>query len=513
MSILRTGSTVGNYKIVKLMGQNPLGESYLGALTGSKDSKRYTIKVINLEKVAEVGLDPSTVEQEARILTQVSNNPMCDRYITCYYDYFIHNIVDETVQRSIQYLVIVTDYIQGPTLQDLILNQIPKGSFDMPTLLKMMVEIAQSVDYIHTRGVAHQNIKPSNIIYDKENGRLRLIDFSMSCSQTINKRCKGKAGTVYYMPPELIESQVDPTQQDFAMRKAHDIWSMGVIFYQMANLGQDYMDFTGNDPSLIAKEIQISPVKTSRYPYIPINSVISTMLNKDYTARPSSGQVVILLRLARPLCIVNDQPYDREVAEALVQTLDMDVEPSIDDYTLCKKLTDHLNICKIKTEDYTKESLLELAKILGIKATEKTEGALLCDRIQKGLQSQQREYSSYVTAEILRSLEYLAFLRIRKNSKEGENLEVVYKKLEESYTTLYLEAKKLDLIDLKMLEVRRKDVTRKSLVYRQTSSIAYASVYATLANSIVQVILDNNADAEVGGIPLEDFQQRITQDA
>src|SRR5690606_29812547 len=142
------------------------------------------------------------------------------------------------------------------------------------------------------------------------------------------------------------------------------------------------------------------------YPYVPINSIIASILNKDYSLRPTAGQVVIMLRMARPLCIVNDQPYDRRMAEALIVSLGIDVDPDTDDYTLCKTLTDYLNICKIKNNDYQKDHLIKLADILGINITKNVDSNALCNIIQRGIQGQQNEYSNYVTQEILRTLEY-----------------------------------------------------------------------------------------------------------
>ncbi len=537
MSILQVNSVVNNYKIIKILGKGPLGTTYLGQrqtfdpMTGQPIIKSYTIKTLDLSKISELGLDPSTIEMEAKVLKQMSGNPVCNKYITCYYDYFIHTVANT------QYLIIVTDYITGESLQQILLDRssakVPKaygsktaspGNFDMNKLLQMMFEIAQDVDYIHEHGIVHQNIKPSNIIHDPVLNRLRLTDFAFSCSQNLNIKCKGKAGTAYYMPPELLQLSTDPSQQDFALRAAHDIWSIGVIFFQLANPGKDFMPFTNNDPSLIAKEIQISNVKNSQYPYPPINNFIKAILNKDPVNRPTAGQVVILIRLARPLCIVNGKPYDRQMSEALITSLGINIDPQTDDYSLCKVLTDYLSICKIKDNNYQKESLLQLAKMLGIEITENVdsgnathfprripseslESAVLCDAIQRGLQKHQDDYSEYVTEEILRALEYMSWLQVR--AKGAGELSAILKQLQQRYNYVYSKAKKLDLVNLKMLESRRQDVTLKSLVYKQNVSIAFAAVYTQFAQNIAAVILDNNPEAEVGGIPLKTFQQKV----
>ncbi len=516
MSVLQVGSVVNNYKIVQVLGKGPLGATYLGQrqtfdpMTGQPVTKAYTIKTLNLQKVAELGINPQTIEEEAAVLKQISANPVCDRYITCYYDYFIHSVAATEDTPATQYLIIVTDYIKGESLQQILLNQVGKGNFDMNKLLQMMFEIAQAVDYIHIHGVAHQNIKPSNIVYDPVLNRFRLIDFAFSCSQNLNAQCKGKAGTVYYMPPELLKLVGDPSQQEFAFRAAHDIWSLGVVFFQMANPGEDFMQFASNDPNIIAKEIQINKVKDSQYPYTPINSFIKAILNKEYARRPTAGQVVILIRLARPLCIVNGQPYDRQLSEAIVTSLGIDIDPQTDDYSLCKALTDYLNICKIKTNDYQRKNLLQLAKILGIKDID-VESAVLCDAIQEGLQTHREDYSDYVTLEIIQALEYMSWMQIRAKAELTGELQTILKKLQQRYNYVYKQAKQLDLINLKMLESRRQEVTLKSLVYKQNASVSFAAVYATLAQNIVALILDDNPEAEVGGVPLQTFQQKVLQ--
>ncbi len=513
MSILQVGSTINNYKIVKILGKSQLGSTFLGQhilfdqITGKSISKEYTIKTLNLGKVQEIGLDPDILTQEAKVLKQMSENPLCDKYISCYYDYFVHTVPATEKVPGGSYLIIVIDYIKGISLQEIILKQInKKQTFDTNRLLQMMFEIAQAVDYIHTHGIAHQNLKPSNIIYDLQNERLKLVDFSFSCSQYLNQHCKGKPGAVYYMPPELVETPLDPSQQDFGFRAMHDIWSMGVIFYQMANLGQNYMNFLSNDPEQISKDIVTQSVNASKFPYVPINSVISTILNKNYTKRPTAGQVVILLRLARPLCVVNNKAYDRQESEALITSLGLDVNPDTDDFTLCKTLTDYLNNCKIKKNEYQKTKLLALAKILGINASEATESSLLCDQIQKGIETQQEMYSKHITQEVLQAVIYISWLQVRVAGSTTDELNDMLKTLTERYAYVYTQAKQLDLLDLKKFEAYRQYVTLKSEVYKQTASISYAEVYATIANNIIAVILDNNPDAEVGGLPLSQFR-------
>jgi serine/threonine protein kinase len=489
MSILQIGSRIGDYEIVKKLSENPLGASFIGEqkiynpTTGKPTITKFTIKTLNIKSV-EFGIDPNIIQEQIEHLIKVSSNPSSNKYMSNYYAQFIYNDPNGN-----QYLIIVTEYIVGQTLQDIIITQIDTGvAFDKNILLQMMFEISQAVDYIHSYQIAHQNIKPSNIIFDNINKQLKLIDFTSSCSQHL--KCKTIAGTTYYMPPELLEN---PEKHDFSL--VHDIWSMGVVFYQMANLNKDYISFNSNDPEIISKDIRLLPVNPSSFSYVPINSVINTILNKDPNKRPTSGQVVILLRLARPLCIVNNQPYDRQEAMAMVTSFGINVDSNIDDYTLCKILSDYLNTCKINGNEYQKEQLQQLAHVLGIKDDN-------CAIINNELQTNREKYSDYVTLELLRALERMSWIQLRNMGEHSEKLQNILQNLQVKYTVLYNEVKKLGLLNLKKLEDRRVEVTHKSIIYKKTSSIAYANVYALLANKIIDVILDNNPNAEAGGLPL-----------
>ena len=462
---MKTGDVLHNYKLEKLVGTTSYGQQF--------KSSNYSIQTLDLDKVSE---HASTLEKEAQILKQISGNPVCNKYMSCYYNYFIDN------QKT---MVLVTDFISGESLQKIIVNQVKHKNFSTPRLLQLMTYLAEAVDYIHNNGVAHQNIKPSNIILDKTDGRLKLIDFAFSCSYKLNSECKGKVGTVYYMPPELLESKVDPSQMEFYYRSTHDIWSTGVVFYQMANPGHDYMEFTSRDPAIISKEIQVGTVKESKNPYVPVNSVIKTMLNKDWEHRPTSGQVVILLSLARPLCIVNDISYSRDVALSTLEAMNIHVPEDIDDYSLCKRLTAELNICKIKEKTFNRRSLFTLAETLNLDVDGNIDTGVLCTSIQNALLPVKKEFKEKITGELLRALEYISFIRPKADDPK---IRSTLSSLESRYTELYFLARDFDLIDSKILKNRLEVVETKYRSYRQNASIYYSNIYESLANSIKDVI-------------------------
>lgn len=506
MTIFDRKDVVNGYTIEKLLGENPNRYSYLASKTlfdpstGMPTIKSYTLKVVEI-------INPK-VEQllkiEGELLVDISSHPSSNKFIPIIHEYFIHTIVEtipDVPPRTIHYFVTVSDFINGKSLQEIILDQGNKGPFNSYTLLNIISQIAEAVDYIHSYGIAHQNIKPSNIILDSLDSRYKLIDLSSMCSSRVSNECPSNVGTVYYTPPELL---VPGPPTDFSYRLSHDMWSLGVTFYTLSNLGQDYMNFTSHDPTQLSKEIQLLSVNPSRNSYQPINGIIAVLLNKNPIERPNSSQLCILIYNARPLCIVNETEYDRIEAKAALTSLGINIDLDTDDLSLCEVLTAFVDKCTIVNTDFSRGKLLELAGILGIDTKDSISSKNLCNLIKTGLTDKKDEYSKRVTKDIIRSLEFVSALNYKKRSEKVMEL---IKNLQKDYITTFTEAKKLDLIDIKLLEARRKEATHNAIVYAQTVNVDYAKMYAEFASRITQVILNVNPEANVNGVPLDAFQK------
>jgi serine/threonine protein kinase len=126
---------------------------------------------------------------------------------------------------------IVMPFVEGQTLQQLVEQ---KGKLDYETAVNYMAQIAEAVDYIHTRDILHRDIKPENIIITPENKAI-LIDFG-SAREFIHDKTQQHTSiyTQGYAPLEQYAAN---------SRKGSysDIYSLGATFY-FALTGEKPMD-------------------------------------------------------------------------------------------------------------------------------------------------------------------------------------------------------------------------------------------------------------------------------
>jgi len=98
-----------------------------------------------------------------------------------------------------------------------------------------------AVNYIHSHGVVHRDIKLENFLYDKEGGSyLKLIDFGFSKIWSPNTKMALSCGTLAYVAPEVLNN---------AYTAQCDLWSLGVTVFILLF---GYMPFAGNEERMVA---------------------------------------------------------------------------------------------------------------------------------------------------------------------------------------------------------------------------------------------------------------------
>lgn len=105
-------------------------------------------------------------------------------------------------------------------------------------------EVLKALDYAHSNGVMHRDVKPHNIVVDHENRKLRLIDWGLAEFYHPNKEYNVRVASRYFKGPELL---VDLQDYDYSL----DIWSLGCMFAGMIFQREPFFHGRDNQDQLV----------------------------------------------------------------------------------------------------------------------------------------------------------------------------------------------------------------------------------------------------------------------
>ena len=273
------GRSLGQFRLISLLGAGGMGAVYLAEDT--RLGRRAAIKVLPpsfTKNQAQVG----RFQQEARVASAL-NHP---NIITVY---------DINEADGTRY--IATEYIEGETLR----ARIARGAFSLHDALDIAVQIAGALSAAHGAGVVHRDIKPENVML-RPDGYAKVLDFGIAkltelqSGQSPDAEAPTRAlvktgqgvvmGTAHYMSPEQARGhQVDART---------DIWSLGVVLYEMAT---GRVPFEGETPSdCIASILKTDPPPlTEVAPDAPAQFgwVVQKALRKDADERYQTAKELL----------------------------------------------------------------------------------------------------------------------------------------------------------------------------------------------------------------------------
>lgn len=117
---------------------------------------------------------------------------------------------------------IVLEYIDGYTLAE----TMTQHQLTAEMAQQLVRQLADALDYMHNKQIIHRDLKPANIMVTHNGHNAKVIDFSLSDSDTFNV-LKQPAGTSGYIAPEQLLPNAKPNILS-------DIYSLGMVMYDMA---------------------------------------------------------------------------------------------------------------------------------------------------------------------------------------------------------------------------------------------------------------------------------------
>lgn len=250
------------YIKLKKIDKGSYGEAYL--VQSTLTSKLLVIKSISLEGLSSS--ERKDVFQEAKILKSLNHS----------------NIISlkEVFQQSIPKpaLNLVMEYADGGDLYNVINEYIGKNmSIPEEQVLDWFIQICLGIRYIHNKKILHRDLKTKNVFLTSS-GIIKIGDFGISkyLLNTIDK-ANTFIGTPFYLSPEIISNQ------PYSFKS--DIWSLGVILYELCNLK---VPFNGNSLRSLSNNILLGKYDRINKNYsFEMRMLIDEMLNLIPAKRPN----------------------------------------------------------------------------------------------------------------------------------------------------------------------------------------------------------------------------------
>jgi serine/threonine protein kinase len=187
-------------------------------------------------------------------------------------------------------VVIVMEYVEGETLRDALARD---GGLDTAETLRILAGAAAGVDAIHAQGIVHRDVKPANVLLDK-NGAVKVADLGIAAVPdrtqiTTSGAILGSLG--YVAPEQLREAEATP---------AIDIYALAAVAYEALS-GQKAR--REPNPVALAYAMDNKPPPDLRevWPQAPpaAAELLERAMDRDPARRPASaGELVTRLRAA-----------------------------------------------------------------------------------------------------------------------------------------------------------------------------------------------------------------------
>jgi eukaryotic-like serine/threonine-protein kinase len=262
------GKLIKHYRVLSRIGRGGMGEVFLAQDT--RLNRKVALKLLRSDLTANEDR-LRRFQQEAQAASSL-NHP---NILT------IHEIGQDDALHFM-----ATEYVEGQTLRE----HISRARMSLIQVLEVVVQVASALSAAHQAGIIHRDIKPENVML-RTDGYVKVLDFGLAklvepkaidtVAATLPKVDTAPGlvmGTINYMSPEQARG--------LAVDARTDIWSLGVMIYEMVTGRQPFEGETASD--VMSLILQKEPVPlTHSFPGVPgeLERIARKALRKDKEER------------------------------------------------------------------------------------------------------------------------------------------------------------------------------------------------------------------------------------
>ncbi|SOV21463.1 NIMA related kinase 2 [Plasmodium sp. DRC-Itaito] len=256
---------IGPYEVVKSIGRGSFG-----IVTAVKDENEKIFVIKELDISCMNSKEKMNVVNEIRALIKMSVHP----FIVRYKEAFVEDCV----------LYVAMDYcIKGD------LGKVIKKHKELETpipekkIKRWLLQIIMALKFIHDKKLIHRDLKCNNIFLD-EKERAKIGDFGLAKFIEQTEKTNTLCGTIGYMAPEICKN----INYSFPA----DIWSLGIILYELISLKPPFKSNNSNMLSVAQKICEDEPDPLPDNVSKDLIDLCYWMLKKDWKERPTIYDII-----------------------------------------------------------------------------------------------------------------------------------------------------------------------------------------------------------------------------
>eukprot|EP00340_Litonotus_pictus_P002596 CAMPEP_0170522686 /NCGR_PEP_ID=MMETSP0209-20121228/8106_1 /TAXON_ID=665100 ORGANISM="Litonotus pictus, Strain P1" /NCGR_SAMPLE_ID=MMETSP0209 /ASSEMBLY_ACC=CAM_ASM_000301 /LENGTH=520 /DNA_ID=CAMNT_0010810323 /DNA_START=66 /DNA_END=1628 /DNA_ORIENTATION=- len=248
-----------------------------------RSGRLFNLKILKKAEIFKIGIELFKVmyQNEINILEQMKN-PNMENIVDIYFD---------DLKYSDLTLFIVTSYTPKETLFDYVNQNIKNmerfSVKDIYIIMKNLIELAYK---FKNNNIIYRNFSLDNIFFYKKDNyfTLCLRNLYFSTYYTLNQQLRGMTGNLWYLSPEVLS--------DMPYDSKSDIWSLGVILYQLITHENPFEKTTNKDqmlkllknPNIFKSTADLRLYEVSE----PIMNLLTSMLVEDPNKRRTVDYLV-----------------------------------------------------------------------------------------------------------------------------------------------------------------------------------------------------------------------------